>query len=148
MSVQPEADTTLKYLSPVLPNQPDSGDRWHGQKTHLVCQQFDYTFGIDATSFAARVDVTGATNGEALRRVGRSHRSELRGRHVVSPLMVDVPTFQIAIIRGPSEISVGRPLSPTPPTKAVLPFVYTSHRSSALASDRWLAPTKAENPTF
>ena len=49
---------------------------------------------------------------------------------------------------GPSGISVGRPLSPAPPTKAVLPFVCTRHRSPALASDRWLAPTKAENPTF
>ena len=49
---------------------------------------------------------------------------------------------------GPSGISVGRPLSPAPPTKAVLPFVSTSHRSPALASDRWLAPTKAENPAF
>ncbi len=49
---------------------------------------------------------------------------------------------------GPSGISVGRPLSPAPPTKAVLPFVCTSHRSPALASDRWLAPTKAENPAF
>ncbi|MFN5537955.1 MAG: hypothetical protein ACK5EN_20990, partial [Planctomyces sp.] len=51
-------------------------------------------------------------------------------------------------ISGPSGISVGRPLSPAPPTKAVLPFVYNSQRSPALASDRWLAPTKAENPTF
>ena len=49
---------------------------------------------------------------------------------------------------GSSGISVGRPLSPAPPTKAVLPFVYTSQRSPALASDRWLAPTKAENPAF
>ena len=52
------------------------------------------------------------------------------------------------VLCGPSGISVGRPLSPAPPTKAVLPFVYTSHRSPALSSDRWLAPTKAENPTF
>jgi len=43
---------------------------------------------------------------------------------------------------------VGRPLSQAPPTKAVLPFVCTSHRSPAFASDQWLAPTKAENPGF
>ncbi|MFO0425424.1 MAG: hypothetical protein ACK526_02580 [Planctomyces sp.] len=47
---------------------------------------------------------------------------------------------------GPSGFSVGGPLIPAPPTKAVLPFVCTSHRSPALTSDRWLAPTKAETP--
>ena len=59
-SVGPESLTTSEYLSPVLPNQPDSGDRGHGQKTHLDCHQFDYTCRIVVTSFAAPVDVTGA----------------------------------------------------------------------------------------
>jgi hypothetical protein len=36
MSVHPEGDTTLKYLPPVLPDQPDSGDRRNGQKTHVA----------------------------------------------------------------------------------------------------------------
>jgi hypothetical protein len=55
-----ESETTLKYLSPVLPGQPDSGDCGHGRKTHGACHQFDSTCGIVATAFAAPVDVTDA----------------------------------------------------------------------------------------
>lgn len=59
-TVKPESDTTSEYLSPVFPNQPDSGDRGHGQKTHFASHHFDYTCEIVANSFAASVDVTGA----------------------------------------------------------------------------------------
>jgi hypothetical protein len=72
-------------------------------------------------------------------------------KHLLNPDVTNYTGVDIADADGkfgPSGISVGRPLSPAPPTKAVLPFVYTSQRSPALASDRWLAPTKAENPTF
>jgi hypothetical protein len=48
--------------------------------------------------------------------------------------------------KGPSGFSAGEPLIPAPPTEADLPFVCTSHRSTALTSDRWQAPTKAEKP--
>ncbi len=68
----------LGYLPPVLPNQPDSGDRGHGKKTHLACYQLDYTCRIVDTAFAPEVDVTGAVNDRVLRRVGRFHRRELR----------------------------------------------------------------------
>ena len=50
----------LGCLPPVLPNQPDSGDRGHGKKTHLACHQLDYTCRIVDTAFAPEVDVTGA----------------------------------------------------------------------------------------
>lgn len=50
----------LGYLPPVLPNQPDFGDRGHGKKTHLACHQLDYTCRIVDTVFAPEVDVTGA----------------------------------------------------------------------------------------
>ena len=76
-TVSLESDTTLKYLSPDMPNQPDSGDRRRGQKEHLDCRQFDHTCGFVAKSFAASVDVTGASNDRELTRVGRSHRSRL-----------------------------------------------------------------------
>ena len=70
-------------------------------------------------------------------------------QHSVCPGFHRIKTNADCLIHGGSSgISVGRPLSPAPPTKAVLPFVCTSHRSPALASDRWLAPTKAENPAF
>ena len=62
-TVKPESDTTSEYLSPVFPNQPDSGDRRRGPRTHVACHQFDYTCGIVANSFAASVDVTDAANG-------------------------------------------------------------------------------------
>ena len=68
----------LGYLPPVLPNQPDFGDRGHGKKTHLACHQLDYTCRIVDTAFAAEVDVTGVVNDIVLRRVGRFHRRELR----------------------------------------------------------------------
>ena len=68
----------LGYLPPVLPNQPDFGDRGHGKKTHLACHQLDYTCRIVDTAFAPEVDVTGAVYGPRLRRVGRFHRRELR----------------------------------------------------------------------
>ncbi len=45
-SVRSEKLTTSEYLSPVLQNRPDFGERGHGQKTHLSCHQFDYTCGI------------------------------------------------------------------------------------------------------
>jgi len=60
----------LKKLSPVLPNQPDSGDHGHGQKKHFECCQFDDTCEIVTTSFAASGDVTVAANGWALTCVG------------------------------------------------------------------------------
>ena len=68
----------LGYLPPVLPNQPDFGDRGHCKKTHLACHQLDYTCRIVDTAFAPEVDVTGAVNGWVQTRVGRSHRRELR----------------------------------------------------------------------
>ena len=52
----------LGYLPPVLPNQPDFGDRGHGKKTHLACYQLDHTCRIVDIAFAAEVDVTGASN--------------------------------------------------------------------------------------
>ena len=76
-TVKPESDTTLKYLSPVLPNQPDSDSRGHGEKTLPACYQFDYTSGIVTTTFAAPVDVTGAVKDNVTVRSGRSHRSSL-----------------------------------------------------------------------
>ena len=58
-----ESDTTLKYLSLVLPNQPDSGDRRYGRKTHLVFHQLDDTWKIV---------------GHIVRRIGRCDRSSER----------------------------------------------------------------------
>ncbi len=66
---------TKRNRPPDWPNQPDSGDRVPGQKTHLVCHQFDDTCGFVVTSFAAWVDVTGAVNDWEQCRSGRSHRS-------------------------------------------------------------------------
>ena len=66
----------LGYLPPVLPNQPDFGDRGHGKKTHLACYQLDYTCRIVDIAFAAEVDVTGAVNSWVLACVGGSHRRE------------------------------------------------------------------------
>ena len=63
-----------EYLPPDWPNQPDSGDRRRGQKSHLDCHQFDYTCGFVANSFAASVDVTGAVWEYFQFRSGRSHR--------------------------------------------------------------------------
>ena len=78
-SVHPEGATAPESLPPVLSNQPDSGDRGHGQRTHLVCHQFDDTCGIVATAFDAWVDVTGASNGWKQTRVDRSHRRVFAG---------------------------------------------------------------------
>jgi hypothetical protein len=80
-TVRPESETTSQYLSPVLPNQPDSGDRGHGRNTHLVCHQYDYTCGIAAASFVASDDMTGAMNDWVQRGSGRSHRRGLVRRH-------------------------------------------------------------------
>ena len=60
-TVRPESYTTLKYLSRVLPNHPDSDSRGHGQRTHFARHQFDYTCGIVATTFAAPVDADRST---------------------------------------------------------------------------------------
>ena len=76
-TVSLESDTTLKYLSPDMPNQPDSGDRRRGQKEHLDCRQFDYTCGFVAKSFAASVDVTGAGSNCQRKYSGRSHRNRI-----------------------------------------------------------------------
>lgn len=50
-TVSPESGTMSEYLPRFLPNQPDSGDRGHGRKTHRACPQFDDTCRIVATSF-------------------------------------------------------------------------------------------------
>ena len=63
-----------------LSNQPDSGDRGYGQKTHFDCHSFDHTGGIVATAFGVSVVVTGAANGGTQTRVGRSHVG-LAGAH-------------------------------------------------------------------
>ncbi len=69
---------TLRYLSPVLPNQPDSGDRGHGRKMRPECRQCDCTCAMIATAFAASVDVTGAANGWRESRSGRSCRNRIQ----------------------------------------------------------------------
>ena len=63
----------LGYLPPVLPNQPDFGDRGHGKKTHLACHQLDYTCRIVDTVFAPEVDVTGAGKALLFGKVKRIH---------------------------------------------------------------------------
>lgn len=79
-TVNAVSDTTLKSLSPVSPNQPDSCDRRHGQKTHFDCHQFDCTCRIVTTLFAASVDVTEAVLNCQRKYSGRSHRGELAYR--------------------------------------------------------------------
>ena len=73
----PEGPTAQKYLPPGWSNQLDSGGRGHGRKTHLDCNQFDYTCGIHAASFDAPVDVTGAGWCPIQNRVVRFHRRGL-----------------------------------------------------------------------
>lgn len=92
--VRSESATTLRYLAPVSLDQPDFGNRRHGQKTLLACRQFDCTRGIVAPSFAPSVDVTGAANGRTQSRVDRSRRSEFAsgfGGFEVSDRSIDRP---------------------------------------------------------
>ena len=69
----------MKSLSPVSPNQPDSGDLGHGKKMHLDRRQFEYTCGIVTIAFDAWVDVTGVVWREAQSRSDRSQRSKIAG---------------------------------------------------------------------
>jgi hypothetical protein len=63
----------MKYLSPVLRDQPDSGDRGRGWKMHVACHRLDCTGEIVDAAFDSWADMTGAANGTTRGRVGRTH---------------------------------------------------------------------------
>ena len=56
----PEGESNWEYLPTALSNQPDSGDRRNGQKTHVACNQIDDFCGVVAAAFDAPADGTGA----------------------------------------------------------------------------------------
>jgi hypothetical protein len=80
-----------EYLPSDSSNQIDSGGRGHGQKMRLACRLFDYTYRVDALSFATSVDADRSV-------FGLLPAIHLRNAH--SPLALAKTAHQVALNDG------------------------------------------------